>query len=86
MLLEDSSIRAKRGRVHCYPTAVLATTAESPRIAGSVARHCPFCAQVIRDDPGKDINFIVHMGLWTKEHLMRREWADYIHNLNLRAF
>jgi len=52
----------------------------------SVTRKCPFCAQLIRDDVGKDINFIVHMGVWTKEHQMKREWADYIHNLNLRAF
>jgi len=64
----------------------LASTAEPPRVAGSVVRRCPFCAQLVRDEAGKDINFIVHMGLWTKEHLMRREWADYIHNLNLRAF
>ncbi len=27
--------------------------------------------------------FIVHMGTWTKEHQMRREWADY--NVNLRG-
>jgi hypothetical protein len=65
---------------------VLATTAESPRLTGSVVRRCPFCAQLVRDYPGKDINFIVHMGLWTAAHLSKREWADYIHNLNLRAF
>jgi hypothetical protein len=65
---------------------VLATTAESPRLTGSVVRHCPFCAQPIRDDAGKDINIIVHMGIWTAAHLSKREWADYIHNLNLRAF
>ena len=55
-------------------------------MAGSVVRRCPFCAQLIRDDAGKDINIIVHMGIWTEEHVKRREWADYIHNLNLRAF
>jgi hypothetical protein len=52
----------------------------------SVLRECPFCHQKISDDPGKDINFIVHMGLWTSEHQLKREWADYIHNVNLRIF
>jgi len=65
---------------------MLATAPEPPRTAASVARQCPFCAQLVRDEVGKNINLIVHMGLWTKEHLSKREWADYIHNLNLRAF
>ena len=64
----------------------MASATEHSRMPASVTRKCPFCAQLIRDDVGKDINFIVHMGVWTKEHQMKREWADYIHNLNLRAF
>jgi len=55
-------------------------------MSGSVIRQCPFCGQSIQDDFGKQINLIVHMGTWTEEHMMKREWADYIHDMNLRAF
>ena len=55
--------------------------------AGNVVSHvCPFCGESVQDEKGKNINLIVHMGLWTQKHLSKREWADYIHAINLRAF
>ncbi|MGH9917594.1 MAG: hypothetical protein ACRD6W_01785 [Nitrososphaerales archaeon] len=49
----------------------------------AVTRGCPFCGQKIEDGIGRDINFIVHLGLWTGEHLKHREWADYIQRVNI---
>jgi hypothetical protein len=49
-------------------------------------RECPFCKQKIPDDPGKAINFILHMGLWTAEHQMKQEWAEYIHSMRFSPF
>ena len=56
------------------------------RTATSATRRCPFCGGLIKDANEKDINFIVHMGQWSPKHLTKREWADYIERMNLRAF
>jgi hypothetical protein len=54
--------------------------------AGLITRKCPFCDECIQDSAGKDINFIVHCGRGTQKHLSKKEWADYIERMNLRAF
>ena len=49
-------------------------------------RKCPFCAEPVHDEPGRTINYAMHMGRWTEAHMKKREWADYIERLNFRAF
>jgi hypothetical protein len=51
-----------------------------------VFRRCPFCAELIQDEAGKNINLVVHMGKWTPQHTAKREWADYIQAINFRVF
>ncbi len=48
----------------------------------AVSRRCPFCAMVIEDELGKDINFIVHLGGPTTDHQYSRAWADYVGYIN----
>lgn len=52
----------------------------------SVVRTCPFCKGWIQDGNEGEINFIVHLGLRTKEHQERKDWADYIRRLNFRGY
>ena len=52
------------------------------RTAAEVVRRCPFCSGYVKDRPGGDINFIIHLGKPTQKHLARREWADYLTIVN----
>ncbi len=47
-----------------------------------VVRRCPFCDGLIEDIPGKNINFIVHLGTPTPEHQHKQAWADYVGFMN----
>lgn len=44
----------------------------------NVVRKCPFCGGYVEDEPGKDINFIVHLGTPTAKHAHEQIWADYV--------
>lgn len=47
-----------------------------------VDRKCPFCDEVIEDERGKDINFIVHLGSPLSGHTSKRDWAEYVTAMN----
>lgn len=57
-----------------------------PKAGGSVNHRCPFCDGEIRDEVGRNINYIVHMGIATQKHQMKKEWANYITRLNFPGF
>jgi hypothetical protein len=44
----------------------------------ATVRRCPFCNDYIKDEPGAEINLIVHLGEPTPKHTSKREWADYV--------
>jgi hypothetical protein len=44
----------------------------------TMVRRCPFCNRYVKDDLGRDINFIVHLGEPTPQHRKSREWAHYL--------
>jgi hypothetical protein len=44
----------------------------------SAVRKCPFCAGLIEDAQGNNINFIVHLGTPFLEHQSKQAWADYL--------
>lgn len=48
------------------------------RTSLSTTRRCPFCAKHIEDAAGEDINFIVHCGIPSAEHIAKQAWADYV--------
>ena len=49
---------------------------------GFTLRRCPFCDRYVKDEPGKDINFILHMGRRISEHTGKRGWREYIMMVN----
>jgi hypothetical protein len=48
----------------------------------TVVRKCPFCDVPVEDVLGKDINFIVHCGSPSSEHVKKQAWADYLSFMN----
>jgi len=48
----------------------------------TVIRRCPFCEELIEDEAGHDIEFIVHLGTPISKHQLTRAWADYITTMN----
>jgi hypothetical protein len=44
----------------------------------NAVRKCPFCAGLVEDAQGSNINFIVHMGTPFLEHQREQAWADYL--------
>ena len=48
----------------------------------TITRRCPFCSDTIDDPPGKDANFLVHLGIPKLEHALTQSWADYVSFIN----
>jgi hypothetical protein len=48
------------------------------RTRTTMVRRCPFCNKYIKDDLGRDINFIVHLGEPIRLHRTNREWREYL--------
>jgi methyl coenzyme M reductase gamma subunit len=49
----------------------------------ATVRRCPFCNKYVKDQLGRDINFIVHLGKPLDGHTDKKAWADYLTIVNI---
>ena len=49
---------------------------------GTVKRKCVFCGDLVSEEDGKDIKFIVHLGSRTSKHSKNKDWEAYIKRVN----
>lgn len=63
------------------PNKTMARMSDSLMVSktgNSITKVYPFCGGRVEDEPGKDINFITHLGGPAPPHTSKQSWADYV--------